>query len=100
MHNLDADSLLIQKKEAQSNNYSPKQKLEIPLIPTYFLLGMIDQFRKMRGKDEFFRKQPFLQSALNATGIWDRVLNEAQEKHEENKRYEALELEGTTLNWR
>ena len=37
-----------------------KAKARDPTNPDVFLLGMIDQFRKMRGKDEFFRKQPFL----------------------------------------
>ena len=43
-----------------------------------FLIGMIQMFERLRDQEGFYRKQPFLPSALNSSGIWDRVLNEAQ----------------------
>ena len=43
-----------------------------------FLIGMIQMFERLRNQEGFYRKQPFLPSALNSSGIWDRVLNEAQ----------------------
>jgi len=77
-----------------------KAKARDPTNPDVFLLGMIDRFRKMRREDDFIRRHPFLPSALNATWLWDRILSEAWQKHKEQKEYEALEAEGTTLPWR
>jgi hypothetical protein len=49
-----------------------------------FIFGMIAQYRELRQFDKFYQKQPFTPSALNSSGIFDRVLNEAKIKWESN----------------
>ena len=60
-----------------------KAKARSPDNPAEFLEAMIQIFEALRGTDKFYRGQPFLPSALNASGIWDRVLSEAQGRWQE-----------------
>lgn len=61
-----------------------KARARSPDDPQTFIAGMIRQFASMRQSgDKFWRGQPFLPSALNASGIFDRVLSAAQEEHED-----------------
>jgi len=87
------------KEGAAIKQLIAKARARDPTNPDVFLLGMIDQFKKMKSEDNFIRKHPFLPSALNAGWLWERVLDEAWQRHQEQKRYEALEAEGTTLPW-
>lgn len=57
-----------------------KARAREPDHPDIFLHGMIQTFHDLRLRDKFYKGQPYLPSALNASGIWDRVLNEAHER--------------------
>ena len=65
-----------------------------PDHPDIFLLGMIATFQDLRQTDQFYGKQPFLPSSLNSSGIWDRVLTEAQSKNEQRESYSSGVPEG------
>ena len=70
-----------------------KAKARDPCNPEVFILGMIACFKALRDSDKkFFGGQPFLPSALNASGIFDRVLSEAQKKFEEVANYEPFSV--------
>jgi len=61
-----------------------KARARAPDKQTEFLAGIIRQFKSMRQNgDKFWGGQPFLPSALNASGIFDRVLSAAQKEHED-----------------
>jgi uncharacterized protein YdaU (DUF1376 family) len=63
-----------------------KARARSPDKPDAFLSGMIGQFQALRKNgDKFWRGQPFLPSALNASGIFDRVLSAAQQHYEDTK---------------
>jgi len=63
-----------------------KARARSPDEPDAFLSGMIRQFQALRKNgDKFWRGQPFLPSALNASGIFDRVLSAAQQHYEDTK---------------
>jgi len=63
-----------------------KARARSPDEPDVFLAGMIKQFQALRKNgDKFWRGQPFLPSALNASGIFDRVLSAAQRNYEDTK---------------
>ncbi len=52
-----------------------KAKARAPDDPGPFLQSMIEAFWALKQTgNEFWKGQPFLSSALNASGIWDRVL--------------------------
>jgi len=51
-----------------------------------FVLGMIHTFQALRERDSFFAKQPFIPSALNASGIYERVLDHARQQWEAEQR--------------
>ena len=87
------------KEGAAIKQLIAKAKARDPTKPDVFLLGMIDWFQKRRGEERFFRDQPFLPSALNATGIWDRVLYKAWEEHQEQKEYEDLNKEDGEISF-
>ena len=73
------------------NELIEKARARDPCNPDIFILGMINCFKELQESDKlFFGKQPFLPSALNAGGIFDRVLSEAQKKHEEIANYEPF----------
>lgn len=63
-----------------------------PENPDIFLFGMIQTFSDLRETDQFYGKQPFLPSALNASGIWDRVLTEAESKHKQQEIADSFEI--------
>lgn len=47
--------------------------------PADFLRQTIETFYRLHtGRDKFWKKQPFLPSVLNSSGIWPRVLEEAK----------------------
>jgi hypothetical protein len=48
-----------------------------------FLEMVVNVFKELRKTDKFYADQPFLPSALNSSGIFDRVLNSAQNKYKE-----------------
>ena len=49
-----------------------------------FIKDMISRFWELKtSKDKFWSSQPFLPSSLNATGIWDRVLETFRESSSE-----------------
>jgi hypothetical protein len=60
-----------------------KARARSPDSPGEFLEAMIQIFEALRRTDKFYKGQPFLPSALNSSGIWDRVLSEAQSRWEE-----------------
>ncbi len=62
-----------------------KAKARAPDSLDVFLFGMIEAFADLRAREKFYKSQPFLPSALNATGIWDRVLNEVQTRWQQNQ---------------
>ncbi len=64
-----------------------------PDNPEIFLFGMIQTFRRLRMKDSFYQRQPFLPSALNSAGIFDRVLTEAQNAWTQKQAVEDLNFE-------
>ena len=70
------------KKEGKSiKGIIRKARERDPTDPHGFAEGMVESFAELRRRDrKFFGKQPFLPSALNASGIWDRVLSEAYER--------------------
>jgi hypothetical protein len=52
-----------------------KGKARAPGSEEAFIMTMLDAFWKLKcSADKFWKGQPFLPSALNASGIWDRVL--------------------------
>lgn len=53
-----------------------------PDDPRAFVLGMVNAFHQLRYYDKFFAKQPFLPSALNASGIYERVLDQVRQHYE------------------
>ena len=53
--------------------------------PEIFLQGMMQTYSEMREQEDFYRKQPFTPSALNSSGIWDRVLTEAQNRWQQTQ---------------
>jgi hypothetical protein len=55
-------------------------KARSPDDPDGFIFGMIQMFQELRENDEFYKKHPFTPSALNSAGIFDRVLNEAEQR--------------------
>lgn len=60
-----------------------KAKARSPDRPAEFLGSMIKMFRHLRQSgDKFWRGQPDLPSALNASGIWDRVLSEGYDRYQ------------------
>jgi len=74
------------KKEGQSIKWLiEKARARDPDSPDVFLEGMIRMFEYLRSIDKFFKGQPFLPSALNASAIWDRVLSAAQERFKEEQ---------------
>jgi hypothetical protein len=57
------------------NGLIAKAKARAPDGEAAFLVSMLDGFWKLKcSSDKFWHGQPFLPSALNASGIWDRVL--------------------------
>lgn len=63
-------------------------KARSPDDPSVFVFGMIATFKKLREEDKFFGGQPFTPSALNASGIYDRVMNHAKQEFEHRRRWE------------
>lgn len=63
-----------------------------PEDPEIFIMGMIQTFQSLRDSDKFFKSQPFLPSSLNSSGIFDRVLNNAQEKFKRNQRMNDMNI--------
>jgi hypothetical protein len=60
------------------------EKARIRGDPEVVLPAMIRTFWRLKnGREEFFQKQPFLPSALNASGIWPRVMEYAKEHSDE-----------------
>lgn len=54
-----------------------KAKARSPDRPEEFIGIVINRFSKLReGNEKFWKSQPFIPSALNSSGIFDRVLNE------------------------
>ena len=53
--------------------------------PEIFLQGMMTVYSEMRDQEDFYRKQPFTPSALNSSGIWDRVLTEAKNRWDQTQ---------------
>ena len=75
---------LIQKAE----EWSPED-------PASFIKDVIGTYFKMRQNDKFYGQQPFLPSALNASGIFDRVMVKFEDKSQqipENLRYLYKEI--------
>ena len=70
-----------------------KAKGRNPSDPGLFLEGMISRFEQMREDDDWYRKQPFVPSALNAAGIFDRVLTEAENLWREEQQRHELDYE-------
>lgn len=68
-----------------------KAKARSPDNPGDFLDAMTQVFRLLRETDKFYRGQPFLPSSLNASGIWDRVLNEAMARWKEEREAAAFD---------
>jgi len=63
------------KEGAALKGLVKKAKARAPDTASTFLLQMITAFWKLRcNGDKFWRGQPFVPSALNSSGIWDRVL--------------------------
>jgi len=69
------------KKEGQAiKGLISKAEKWNPDDPETFLHQLIAKYHDLRGKDKFFGGQPFTPSALNSSGIFDRVM-----VHFENK---------------
>ena len=62
-----------------------------PDSPALFLHGIIDLYEKLRAENSFFGGQPFLPSALNSAGIFDRVLTEAENRWKSNQWREKMQ---------
>ncbi|MFP4066231.1 MAG: hypothetical protein ACLFS5_01900 [Spirochaetaceae bacterium] len=61
-------------------------KARSPDNPRTFVLGMVRTFQRLRERESFFAKQPFIPSALNASGIYERVLDHARQQWEAEQR--------------
>jgi hypothetical protein len=63
------------KEGAAINGIIEKATARNPDDPVALVRAMINTFWKLKlGNNKFYSEQPFLPSALNASGIWDRVL--------------------------
>jgi len=62
-------------------NLIKKARARAPDAPEVFAAQMIEAFWKLKNSgDKFYSSQPFIPSALNASGIWDRVLETLRDK--------------------
>jgi hypothetical protein len=62
-------------------NLIKKARARAPDSPEAFAAQMIEAFWKLKNSgDKFYSSQPFIPSALNASGIWDRVLETLRDK--------------------
>lgn len=67
-----------------------KAEARAPDAPEAFLEQIITQFWRLKqSRDRFWKEQPFLPSALNASGIFDRVLEHFRED-EPNEEYSRI----------
>ncbi len=88
LYNAIKDSF--ESKHGQFDNY-PKEgeaiyglinkcRIRAPDNPEDFAKQVLETFWQLKqGRDNYWRGQPFLPSALNASGIWPRVLEEMRE---------------------
>ncbi len=88
LYNAIKDSF--ESKHGQFDNY-PKEgeaiygliskcRIRAPDYPEDFAKQVLETFWQLKqGRDKYWRGQPFLPSALNASGIWPRVLEEMRE---------------------
>jgi hypothetical protein len=67
------------------NELIKKAKKQAPDDYINFLTMMTNAFAELRNTTEFYKGQPFLPSALNSSGIFDRVLNEAHNRYKEHQ---------------
>ena len=74
-----------------------KAMARAPDDPATFLEGMIRTFEYLRETDKFYKGQPFLPSALNSSGIWDRVLNYAGERWKEEQAAKVVDVSEVPL---
>ncbi len=88
LYNAIKDSF--ESKHGQFDNYGKEGKaikalitkcrIRTPDNPEDFAKQVLETFWQLRqGRDKYWRGQPFLPSALNASGIWPRVLEEMRE---------------------
>jgi len=79
-----------ESKHGQFDNYGKegaaikqlitKCRIRAPDDTAAFTLSAINTFWQLKqGRDKYWRGQPFLPSALNASGIWPRVLEEMRD---------------------
>ncbi len=72
-------------KEGKAIKGLIKKATDLGLEPDIVLPQMIEKFYKLtQSGDKFWRSQPFLPSALNASGIWARVKVQAEGKSRES----------------
>jgi hypothetical protein len=81
----NGDKFTNYQKEGQAiKQLITKARARSPDDPEEFIRAVIVRFWEMKnGKDKFWSKQPFLPSALNASGIFDRVLETFREDQAE-----------------
>ena len=81
----NGDKFTNYKKEGSAiKGIIKKSKDRQPVDTELFTKDMIARFWELKSsKDKFWSSQPFLPSSLNATGIWDRILETFRESSEE-----------------
>lgn len=79
-------------KEAQgTKGIIAKCKARNPTDPAGMAQAMIEKLWQLKsGSDKFYSSQPFLPSTLNASGIWDRVLEQYRDHSEQEEKAKGL----------
>lgn len=79
-------------KEAQgTKGIIAKCKARNPTDPAGMAKAMIEKLWQLKsGSDKFYSSQPFLPSTLNASGIWDRVLEQYRDHSEQEEKAKDL----------
>jgi uncharacterized protein YdaU (DUF1376 family) len=79
-------------KEAQgTKGIIAKCKARNPTDPAGMAQAMIEKLWQLKsGSDKFYSSQPFLPSTLNASGIWDRVLEQYRDHSEQEGKAKDL----------
>lgn len=74
-----------------------KARIRAPDDPETFLEGMIRMFEYLRSTDKFYKSHPFLPSSLNSSGIWDRVMNAAEQRWKEEQAAQVVNVSDVPL---
>ncbi len=70
-----------------------KAEIRYPENPDKFIQAVIEEFYNMTiGNDRFWKDQPFIPSALNSAGIFDRVIKKIQSEQPIEKTQEDIDF--------